>query len=172
MATIEDLQAEMAKGLRDKCIGIIRNDFRRLTREDAEDCVQLALATVAKHIKKVNDIESFVINKAKLRAIDLRNLTIYNYERQQNINRMYTPRRRDPMRPVDFRIDLERAIKQSVRGHLERKAAWFVIYEGYQAIEVAQTYPKERSIQAWEHIINRDVLPKVRRRMRRGGYRI
>lgn len=171
MATIRDLQEAMGAGLREKCINTILKDFRKLTREDAEDCVQLALTTAAFKIDKVLDIKAFVMNKAKLRAIDEREKEI-SRRALMPIHRVYAPRRRDPYRKLDWRIDLERAIKRSVKGTAQRNAAWLVFYEGYTTREVAQSLPRERTIEAWETTINRYVLPNVRRAMRRGGYRI
>jgi hypothetical protein len=171
MASMAEFQHEMVHGLRGKCISTIRANFRCLTVEDAEDCVQVALAETARVVNIVKDIESFVVNKAKLRAIDRAKEYIVRRE-YLPIHRVYTPRRKDPYRALDFRIDLERSIKRSVKGTLQRNAAWLVLYEGYTASEVAHMLPKERTVQAWEHVINRDVLPMVRKRMRRGGYRI
>jgi DNA-directed RNA polymerase specialized sigma24 family protein len=170
MATIKDLQDAMANGLRKKCINTLLNDFSRITKEDAEDLTQIALAEACVTIDKVHDIDAVVINKAKLRAIDLRTIEIRRRDLTP-IHRVYTPRRRDPYRAIDFRIDLERAIKRATSGTLQRNAAWLYFFEGYSVREIASKLPG-RTQRGWEHVLNEFVLPSVRKRMRRGGYRI
>lgn len=70
----------------------------------------------------------------------------------------------DPMKRLDWKIDLERAIVKATTDGRMRAALWHHIYEGYTLEEVADMLNTSKQ---WVH----ENLKCVRKIMRQGGYR-
>ncbi len=83
-----------------------------------------------------------------------------------------SPRRYDPFKQLDWKIDLERGIKTSVNDEHMRAAMWHHFYEGYSAEDVITMLPvSERASRTWErHFF--DAKTAVKREMKRKGYNL
>lgn len=83
------------------------------------------------------------------------------------------PKRYDPMKQIDWKVDLERAICAVVPAGPMRAAMWHHVYEGYEIQEVADMlvskYP-ERTHDGWRGMIDRAKV-KLDSEMRRKHYK-
>lgn len=80
--------------------------------------------------------------------------------------------RKDPMRHIDWKIDLERAIKAVVPAGPLQAAMWHHVYEGYTAEEVIAMLPvNDRATRTWERHFQeakRDLDAEMKRKHYKG----
>lgn len=156
------------KFISDITVGML-SSFRRVTRQEVEDIVQNALVEVGSKIQYINDIGAAVWEVARLRMIDYLRLRI---DREHILKgyRRQVPRIYNPWRAIDFKIDLERAIKRVGAGAHQRAALWHIMYEGYQVDDIAAVLPPPRRQREWIRRLWR-LRQKVRRALRDMEYR-
>ncbi len=78
---------------------------------------------------------------------------------------------RDPMRAVDFKVDLEHAIRDSVSMPIMRTALWHIVYEKFTWEEVLDLLPGDRPRNTWEWLIAEN-MKALKQEMRRKDYRL
>lgn len=93
--------------------------------------------------------------------------------RRKAVKRTYTTvvsRGHDPYRKLDWKIDLERAIRKVGKDGPMRAALWHHMYEGYSAEDVIEMLPvSERATRTWErHFF--EAKASLNKEMRRKGY--
>ena len=165
--TLAEFVEQNTPELREKTLLMLRREFPKSTREDAEDIYQGVLIICLKHLDKLTELAPSVTEKCKLEMIDKLNTEGARREGLKG----YFHRTYDPQRRLDYKIDLESAIRKSVRGDIQRKAAWHVLYEGYTVEEVAAMLPTYKAQITWFDNLRLEILPSVRRTMKRMGYR-
>ena len=101
----------------------------------------------------MEDIE----REAERRAI-LRGLPRYN-------------RRHDPMRAIDFKVDLENGIRDTIGVPVMRTVLWHIVYEKFTWDEALDLLPGYKTRDAWEHVL-RDCMRALKQEMKRKGYRL
>jgi DNA-directed RNA polymerase specialized sigma24 family protein len=160
----------VASRIVDKVTGYLIKRFRRVSPADAEDVAHESLLRAARKPEVFDtqqNIESYLYESANFGMI-----SHIRKERARRETLRGIPYARsghkDPSLHIDYEIDLERAIKASVRVPALRRAIWLVIIEGWEWGEVA---PKgsERAQSTWYDYMKRG-MNATRKEMRRKGY--
>lgn len=119
---------------RDKIVNRLKRDFARLG-DQVEDMVHGAVyAASFQEFSSEAGFMAYLIEKATFIAIDYLELEIERRKARKGLPKRR--RERDPMKKIDQKIDLERAIAQSTTNGRLRAALWHYLYEGYTQEEV------------------------------------
>jgi len=120
---------------RNKIVNMLRAKYP-LRGDDVEDAVHGAVYSAAfKEFESDGRFVQYLIEKSTFIMIDVLELECERRKIKQGLPK--TVRKRDPMKEIDWKIDLERAIKEAVWDDKMRAAMWHHIYEGYTQEEVA-----------------------------------
>lgn len=168
--TIEEMaRLIQEKNIRGKLKGLLLKEFPK-DAKDAEDWVQRALMRTlkaAQYLKDADGITGYARESAIGIAIDEKEKA---HERKRLLKgRPRHKRARDPMRHIDYKIDLERAVRRTVGERAIQAALWEIHYERATWDEVIADLPTSVTASGW-----RDRLWKanraLRQEMKRKGY--
>lgn len=147
---------------REKLVNCLKRDYPRLG-DEIEDFLHMAVVSAQfRDFTGEEKFRGYLLEKTTFLIIDA---MTQRAERRKSIKGLpkhkHSP---DPMRLIDWKIDLERAITKSTNDDKMRSALWHHIYEGYTQEDIAETTGKDQGT------ISR-AIKEVRKIMRRGGYR-
>lgn len=171
----QDVFNQMIPAMRDKVMGMLSSNFRRSPREDHEDAVQIALIQAFNRVNEFlseSGLLAYLYESAKLNMIRKIELDEERRAARQSlpIGVLLEPIEHDPTRRLDWKIDLERAIRRVTNDETLQTCLWENVYVGWTGEELAMKLPPSRSVAAWEEAITR-ARRALKREMRKGGYR-
>lgn len=172
MTRDEFSEAIVTGRLREKVEGRLKKDY---PTTDVSEAVSYAFYNAAKRISTFNNIEHLNNWLHEAATFNVKRRAEKN-KRQAQLNRNYrtvAPRRYDPYRRLDWRIDLERAICKVVPNTLLQRGLWHMIVEGYtrdDVVEMLAARSSKRRAGGWQIALQR-ALAMTRHEMKRKGYR-
>lgn len=156
--------------LREKLVNRVRGlypQYRNLAEEWADEAIMYGLNRAATLENEVV-ATSLLADKVIFVAIDAINEMLAQRNALQGKPKA-TPQR-DPMRRVDFKVDLEKAIKLTTGHRTMQQALWHLHFEKWTWDEVIEVLPKDVNEEAWRKRIMR-TNEDLQRRLRAYGYR-
>ena len=158
------------QNIRGNLVGLLYRQFPKDT-DSIEDWAQRALIRAFKNCEVFYDAAG-ITGYAREAAIGL----ALN-DKEKAIERRKTLRdqprykkTKDPMRHIDYKVDLERAIHRTVREQSLQAALWEIHFERATWQDVLNDMPKTKNYSAWEKALQRSNA-ELRQEMRRKGYR-
>lgn len=155
---------------REKLINALQRDFPKY-KSRAEDWAARAIHYGLRKVATLNDRTSalaLVMEKATFEAVEELSVEIERRKALQGLPR--APKQRDPMRRIDFKVDLEKAIRLTTGNELMQQALWHIHFEEWTWEEVINELPKDVEYKTWEKRIQR-INEDLQRRLRAYGYR-
>jgi DNA-directed RNA polymerase specialized sigma24 family protein len=147
---------------RNKLVVALKREFPRLG-DELDDIVHGAIyAASFQTFDTEAGMWTYLKEKATFIAIDTLQLQVDRRNALKGLPRRAT--KRDPMRKIDWKIDLESAIREATWDQRLQSALWHHLYEGYTQADVSEMLGKDQST------ISR-AAEAVSKIMRRGGYR-
>lgn len=156
--------------LREKLVNKLQRDYVRY-RHRADDWTARAILIGLRASSKIEDAPratAFVMETGTRLAI--KDLTQETARRNALHGLPKPPVRRDPMRRIDYKVDLEKAIRLTTGHKIMQQALWHIHFEEWTWDEAIEALPKYVSISAWRKrlwLADAD----LQRRMRAYGYR-
>ena len=157
------------ENLREKLVNKATKDFPK-DFSQVEDWVQRTLMAGFKKANEFNDtVGAMAYLMEKITFIALKDKE-RDAEKRKILKGLphYKPSR-DPMRHIDYRVDLERAIRRTVREQVLQAALWEIHFEKATWEEVLNDMPG-KTYDAWRHNL-RAANAELKKEMKRKGYR-
>ena len=164
-------EAIVTSRILDKLVFYLLKNFHKLGQREAEDVAHIALIRAARKpeaFPAASQLESYLYETTKFAAMQY----IKRERARRELRRLIPYSRlthRDPTLGIDYRIDLERSIRQGARANSLRQALWMHIIEGWDFDELTPRLPTERAKRTWYNHL-REGMSNVRQEMRRKGY--
>lgn len=158
------------ENLREKLVNKSIKDFPK-DRDKAEDWAQRTLIAGFRKAHEFNDAlgaMAYLMEKITFVALEEREREIAR--RQVLQGQPKYKQHRDPMRHVDYKIDLENAVRRTTREQVLQAALWEIHYERATWDDVLNDMPKAKNYKAWEKALQR-ANTELRKEMKRKGYR-
>lgn len=169
MTMQEMLTVVVDKNIRGNLVGLLKRQFPKDTA-NVEDWAQRALIRAFKHCEAFYDadgVTGYIREAAMGIALNDKERAI---ERRRTLRGI--PRHKqspDPMRHIDYKVDLERAIRAVTTVKPLQAALWAIHFDKETWEDTLKDMPKDRSLNAWEHML-RSVTKTLRTEMLRKGY--
>lgn len=168
--TLEQADLLISEGkIRRQLVGLMIRQFPTDVPE-AEDRAHRALLRTRKAHEAFYDatgFEGYAKESAIGIALDDRTKAIERRKTLQGIPKHKS--KADPARHIDYKIDLERAIKAVTGSTILQKALWHIRYEEWTWQEVLEAMPKDRHSRTYERHLT-TALQELRVEMRRKEY--
>lgn len=169
MTKDEMLQVVNDNNVREKILSSIKRHFPNDTG-DADDWVQRALIRMFKHATDLYDkagVEGYLYEAAM-------SVALHDKERQaerRDILRKLPKGKpqKDPMRQIDYKVDLENAIRRTTRTQVLQAALWEIHFEKATWQDVLNDMPHDKNEEAWRKALMR-ANAELRKEMKRKGY--
>ena len=169
MTKEEMMQVVTDNNVRAKLVGMLKKNFPQDTG-DAEDWAQRALIRMFKHATDLYDaagVEGYLHEAA---------ISVAMHDKERQLERRKTLRElprykphKDPMRHIDYKVDLERAIRKTTREQTLQAALWEIHFEKATWQDVLNDMPKVKNTGAWNMALAR-ANAELKKEMRRKGY--
>lgn len=156
--------------IREKLVNKLQREFPRF-RERADDWAARAILYGLRKSPAFKDAVgamAYVMEKGIFLALKDREREIERRNTLQGLPR--APKQRDPMRRVDFKVDLEKAVRLTTGNKLMQQALWHIHFEEWTWDEVIEALPQDVLPDTWRKRILR-TNEDLQRRLRAYGYR-
>lgn len=158
--------------LREKLIGKLVNQFPK-NKQDAEDVAQRALLLASKRstqFPNVQALSAYLFEVATGRMINL--ILLAKERRRLSKQGLLSGKSYNPQRRLDWKIDLENAVKETTHNLRLRQALWEHVYVGYDIDELSVMLGTLGGVKAatWRDKLF-EAKRKLQRIMKRKGYR-
>lgn len=161
--------------LQDKVMGMLVNEFKRTPKQECEDVVQNALVYAFRKLETFaseSGLLAYLYDSAKKLMFARIRL---DKERRETLSGLPASffmgkTENDPYRLLDWKIDLERAIRRATNDVVLQSAMWDNIVVGWTVEELTLRLAPTRSPKGWQEVLVR-TRRDVKREMRKGGYK-